>query len=96
MENPILILHAPPIFRFLPTHGNFTRGELKIGYFLERNCLSSLPCVSSQRTCPFLQGFISVFSEINEVINVSNFFFFFFFGILGKIYCKYRDFGKFG
>ena len=37
----------PPIFAFLPTYSNFTRGELTIGRSLRRNCPRSLPCVSS-------------------------------------------------
>ena len=37
----------PPIVPLLPTYSNFTRGELKIGRSLQRNCPSSLPCVSS-------------------------------------------------
>ena len=34
----------PPIFPFLPTYSDFTRGELKIGRSLQRNCLSSPMC----------------------------------------------------
>ena len=37
----------PPIFPFLPTSSDFTRGELKIGHSLEINCPSSLPGVSN-------------------------------------------------
>ena len=51
--NPIFILHFPPIFPFLPTHNNdVTRGELKIGRSLERNCPCSLRGVSNAPTVP--------------------------------------------
>ena len=36
-------VHLSPIFSVLPTHTNFTRGELRTGRSLERNSLSSLP-----------------------------------------------------
>ena len=59
MVSSILTACFPPIFSFVQsTHSNFTRGELKIGRSLDRNCQSSLPGVAKAPALLGVQKFI--------------------------------------
>ena len=84
---------TPPIVPFLPNYSNCTRGELKIGRSVQRNCPSSLLCIFSAPVHSYRGSFqlSSKLTSMSKSTKNTDFF-----GILGKYSANIRNLKKIG